>query len=141
MNYNGTGINDSATIIGKAAKDIANGAFKAAKLCPDGIELAAAGDVAVGILIPETESPRAGDDVVVQVKDMGLGIAGAAIEAGALLAADANGKLVAAASGAFIVAQAMEGAEEADQVITVQIIKAGYAAAAKGGSDAGDDNG
>ena len=45
MNYNGTGINDSATIIGKAAKDIANGAFKAAKLGPDGIELAAPASV------------------------------------------------------------------------------------------------
>ena len=130
MYYNGTGINDSATIVAKASDNIANGAFKAVKLTATGIALAAAGEAAVGILIPETESPRMDDAVTVQVKDIGLVMTGAAVDAGDLLAADANGKLVKATEGQFIIAQALEAAADTDAVISAQICKAGYAPAA-----------
>ena len=81
----------------------------------------------VGLLIPETEdSVAAGDDVTVQVKDIGLWTVGAAVDAGALLMSDANGKAVAATAGKFVLAQALEAATAAGQVIHVQIIKAGY---------------
>ena len=127
MAYHGTGINDSATIVAKAAADITDGAFKAVKLTAAGIALCGAGEAAVGILIPETESPKAGEDVNIQVKDIGLGMAGAAVAPGDLLASDADGKLIKAASGKFVIAQALEAAAEADRIISVQLCKAGYA--------------
>ena len=127
MAYHGTGINDSATIVAKAAADITDGAFKAVKLTATGISIAGAGEAAIGILIPETESPKAGEVVNVQVKDIGLVIVGAAVAPGDLLASDANGKLIKAASGKFVIAQALEEAAEADCIITAQVCKAGYA--------------
>lgn len=138
--YHGTGINDSATIVAKAAADIQGGAFLAAMLTKDGVAVAKAGEAAIGIMIPETDSPKAGEDVNIQVKDIGLAMAGAAVEAGDLLTSDANGKLVKAASGNFILATALGAAAAAGQVISVQIIKAGYAAAAASGSGGGSGN-
>lgn len=126
--YHGTGINDSPTIVAKAAANIDSGAFLAATLTKDGIAVAKAGEAAIGILIPETDSPRTGEDVNIQVKDIGLAKVGAAVNAGDLLASDADGRLVKAESGAFILAAALDTATAADQVISVQIIKAGYAA-------------
>lgn len=128
--YIGTGINDSATITGKASADITAGAFLAATLTKDGIAVAKATDAPVGIFIPETETVKQGGEVNVQVKDIGLAKVGAAVNAGDLLAADANGKLVKGTDGAFIVATALETATAADQVIPVQITKAGYVPAA-----------
>lgn len=128
MSYHGTGINDSPTIAGKAAAAITGGAFLAAKLTASGVAVAGAGEAAVGIFIPETDSPSAGADVTVQVKDIGLAMTGAAVDAGDLLASDANGKLIKAASGKFALAVALETATAANQVISVQICKAGYAA-------------
>lgn len=126
--YHGTGINDSPTIVAKASADINGGAFLAAMLSKDGVAVAKAGEAAIGIMIPETDNPKAGEDVNIQVKDIGLAKVGAAVEAGDLLASDADGKLVKATSGAFIIATALDAAETADQVISVQIIKAGYVA-------------
>ena len=86
-----------------------------------------AGAEAVGLIIAESEAAIAsGDDVTVQVKDIGLWIAGAAVNAGAMLMSDANGKAVTATAGKFILAQALEAATAAGQAIHVQIIKAGY---------------
>ena len=126
--YHGTGINDSATIVAKATADIEGGAFLAAMLTKDGVAVAKAGEAAIGIMIPETDSPKVGEDFNIQVKDFGRALFGGAVEAGDLLASDANGKLIKAEAGAFIIAAALDAAAAADQVISVQIIKAGYAA-------------
>ena len=126
MSYHGTGINDSPTIVAKAAANIDSGAFLAAKLTEDGVAVSGAGEAAIGLLIPETESPNAGEDVTVQIKDIGLAKTGAAVNAGDLLASDASGKLIKATSGKFILAAALETATAADQIISVQICKAGY---------------
>lgn len=126
--YHGTGINDSATIVAKASADITGGAFLAAMLTADGIAVAKAGEAAIGIMIPETDSPKAGEDVNIQVKDIGLAMVGAAVNAGDLLASDASGKLVKAEKGDFIIAAALATTAASGQVISVQIIKAGYAA-------------
>lgn len=126
--YHGTGINNSPTIVAKASADITEGAFLAAVLTKDGVDKATAGAVAIGIMIPETESPKTGEDVHIQVKDIGLAKVGAAVDAGDLLASDADGKLVKATAGDFALAVALETATVADQVIPVQICKAGYAA-------------
>ena len=132
MGYFGTIINPSATINAKAAAKIENGAFLAATLTKDGAAVAKAGEAPIGIFIAETETIEAGEDTTIQVKDMGLGMTGAAVDAGDLLAADANGKLIKATCGAFALAVALETATAADQVISIQISKPGYTAASAG---------
>ncbi len=126
--YIGTSINESPVIAAQAGKAITGGALCAVAMDADGVKIvASAGGVAVGLLIPETDDVAVGDTVTVQVKDMGLWKTGAAVAAGDLLTPDATGKATKAASGNFVLAQALESATAADQVIRVQIIKAGYA--------------
>ena len=130
MSYIGTTINSSPTITGKAAATIADGAFLAAAFDKDGtIEVAKADAGALGIFIAETDNIKAGADVTVQVKDIGLWKTGASVKAGAELMSDANGKAVTATAGKFVLAVALEAATAADQIIQVQICKAGYKAA------------
>ena len=125
--YIGTSINESPVIAAQAGQAITNGALLAVAMDADGVKVVStAGGVAVGLLIPETDNVAAGDTVTVQVKDMGLWKVGAAVTAGDLLTPDATGKATKAAAGNFILAQALEAATAADQVIHVQIIKAGY---------------
>jgi hypothetical protein len=125
--YLNTGINDSPTIVGKATSAINGGALLAAKFDTDGgIVLAAAGENAVGILLATTpDSVAAGDDVTAQIKDIGLWKTGAAVAFGAELTPDANGKAKTAAAGDYVIAYALEKANGADEVIKVQIVKAG----------------
>ena len=127
--YIGTSINESPVIAAQAGQAITNGALLAVAMDADGVKVVStAGGVAVGLLIPETDNVAAGDTVTVQVKDMGLWKVGAAVTAD-LLTPDATGKATKAAAGNFILAQALEAATAADQVIHVQIIKAGFASA------------
>jgi hypothetical protein len=129
--YNGTTINDSATIVAAANAAISDGEFLAAKFTSGKIAVCGtAGEHALGIIIPGQASIASGDDVSVQVKDIGRWKAGAAVAVGAELTTDANGKAVTATSGAFILAIALEAAAAAGQIIKVQIIKAGYKPAA-----------
>lgn len=125
--YIGTSINESPVITGKASAAIPAAAMLAAAMDADGVTVAGDGAPAVGLIIAETDDVAAGDDVTIQVKDIGLWKVGAAVAPGALLASDANGKAITAAAGKFIVAQALEAATAADQIIHVQVIKAGYA--------------
>lgn len=78
--------------------------------------------------IAKTDGIAAGEDVTIQVKDIGLWKTGAAVKAGAELMADASGKAITATTGKFILAFALEEATAADQVIRVQVCKAGYKA-------------
>lgn len=122
-----TGINDSPVITGKAATAIENGAFLAAKFDANGgIVLAGAGENALGLLIATTpENVAVGEDVTVQIKDIGLWKTGGAVAAGAELTPDANGAAVTAAAGKYVTAIALEAATAAGQVIKVQIVKSG----------------
>lgn len=122
-----TGINDSPVITGKAAEAIENSAFLAAKFDTNGnIVLANAGENALGLLIATTpEIVSAGEDVTVQIKDVGLWKTGDAVAAGAELTPDANGAAVSAAAGNYVTAIALEAAAAAGQVIKVQIVKSG----------------
>jgi hypothetical protein len=122
-----TGINDSPVITGKATAAIENGAFLAAKFDANGgIVLAGAGENALGLLIATTpENVAAGEDVTVQIKDIGLWRTGGAVAAGAELTSDANGAAVTAAVGNYVTAIALEAAAAAGQVIKVQIVKSG----------------
>lgn len=136
--YIGTSINESPVIAAQAGQAITGGALLAVAMSSTGVKVVStAGDVALGLLIPETDDVAAGDTVTVQIKDMGLWKVGAAVAAGDLLTANAAGKAIKATAGNYILGQALEAATAADQVIHVQIIKAGYApaaAAAAGGN-------
>ena len=122
-----TGINHSPTIVGKSTDAIANGAFLAAKFDETGgIVLAGAGENAIGLLIATTpEAVAAGEDVTVQIKDIGLWKTGAAVAAGAELTADANGAAVTATTGKYATAIALEAAAAPGAIIKVQIVKSG----------------
>lgn len=129
--YIGTAMNESPVLAGEAGAALQNAAMLAVKLDADGaLVLAGAGEPALGVLLPDTEEQAAkGDQVTVQVKDIGLWMAGAAVKAGELLASDAAGKAVPATAGAFILAQALETADADGRPIRVQLIKAGFAPA------------
>lgn len=125
--YTTTSINDSPVITGKATAAIENGAFLAAKFDANGgIVLAGAGENALGLLIATTpEAVKAGEDVTVQIKDIGLWKAGAAVAAGAELTADENGAAKTAVAGNYVTAIALEAAAAPGAVIKVQIVKSG----------------
>lgn len=123
----GTAINTSPTIAGKAGAAITDGAFLAVRFDgPGNIVLAAAGGNALGLLVATTPVAVAiGDDVTVQIKDIGLWTAGAAIAAGADLAPNAAGQAVTAVAGNHVLAVALEAATGAGQTIRVQLVKSG----------------
>lgn len=126
MNYFGTAINESPVIVLKAGEAMKEPQFLA--VAADGT-LAAAGANAMGIITPDCEDNVAvGDDLTVQIKDIGLWLAGEAVNVGDELAVGEGGKAVKAAAGDFIAAVALSEATKADQRISVQIVKAGYKA-------------
>lgn len=119
-------INQSATIVGKAAAKLENPNLLAVKVDTNGaFALPAAGDLCIGIVLADSDTIEAGDDVHVQIKDIGYWMGGGVIAAGSELATDAAGKAVVAESGAFIVAIALEDGAK-DKPVSVQIVKAGY---------------
>ncbi|MCD7867663.1 MAG: DUF2190 family protein [Clostridiales bacterium] len=126
MSYFGTLINESPVIVVQAAADMEKPQFLAVMI--DGT-IATAGANAIGIITADAEdSVKDGDDLTVQVKDIGAWTVGEAVAAGDELTSDASGKAVKATSGSLITAVALEEATAADQRISVQIIKAGYKA-------------
>lgn len=124
MSYYGTVINDSAVIVVKAGEEIPAPAFLA--VGADG-KVATAGKNAIGIVLPGCDDKvTAGDDLDVQIKDIGAWTAGAAVAYGDELAVGEGGKAVKATAKSFIVGIALEKATKAGQRIAVQIVKAGY---------------
>ena len=125
-------INNSSTLPVKAGAEIADVRFKAVKLDANGNAVLAsvAGEAFLGIAIPTTGNAEgkvvAGDTVDVQIKDIGLAMAGAAFEAGKPLTTDANGKLVAAVSGNFIIGYALTASAADGDIIQVQVAKSYY---------------
>ena len=133
--YFGASVNESPVIALPANAAIEGGAMLAVTLSETGLAIAKKGEAAIGILIAETDDIGVGETATIQVKDIGLWKAGAAINAGALLASDANGKAVTAEDGDFILAQALEAATEDGHIIKVQIIKAGKSGSGGAGPD------
>ena len=125
-------INNSATLAIKAGAEIADVRFKAVKLDAYGNAVLASvkGEAFLGIAIPTTGNAEGkvakGGIIDVQIKDIGLAVAGAAVEAGKPLTTDANGKLVAAASGNFIIGYALDAAKADGDIISVQVAKGYY---------------
>lgn len=124
MSYYGTTINDSAVIVVKAGEEIQAPAFLA--VGADG-KVATAGKNAIGIVMPGCDDKvTVGEDLDVQIKDIGAWTAGAAVAYGDELAVGVGGKAVKATAKSFIVGIALEEATKAGQRIAVQIVKAGY---------------
>ena len=125
----GTAINPSPTVTFEAGADLSNARYCALALSGGKLVLPAAGANVLGIAIGETdELVKTGEDVDVQIKDIGKWAAGEAISAGDELATDAAGKAVKATSGKFIVGIALTAASAAGTLVQVQIAKMGYKA-------------
>lgn len=120
MVYTSNMINTSATIVGKAASAITDPRGKAVKYDAYGkfVLASTAGEKFMGIgIVTNDEAIAAGQDVDIQVKEIGLGLAGGSIVAGDELACDANGKLVkTTTSGHFCIGYALEAASSGKYV-------------------------
>ena len=133
-NYNGVQINQSVTIVAEAAAEIADVRNRIMKFDENGkVVLATAGtDIPVGIALIEaglndisgkqSGMVAAGDDVDIQMKDIGVVLTGAAIKKGQEVTSGANGLAAAAAAGNYVLGFALANAE-ADQYLPVQIAK------------------
>lgn len=125
----GISINQSPVIVGVSAADITDGRMKAVKFDANGkiVLCSTAGEAAAGILIAQGDKDiNAGEEVTVQIKDIGYAKAGAAIKAGDLVAVDANGTFKTAAASQFIVGMAVTSAKAAGSVFQIHLTKGGY---------------
>ncbi len=115
MNYIAASINQSPVISMKAGADLADVRGKAVMFDETGgIILASAGKSALGIaVLSNPESINKGDDIDIQIKDIGHVKAGAAVKPGDALAPDANGALVPATSGSYLAIALEGGAKDA----------------------------
>ena len=132
-NFNGSQINQSATIVEQAGADIEDVRNRILAYDGDGnVILAADGTVVpAGIAIIEAgvndisgkESGKvaAGDDVDIQVKDIGYVLAGAAITKGAEVMAS-EGLAVPATAGNYVVGIALSAAAK-DEYCRVQVAR------------------
>lgn len=126
MAYTSTGINTSATIVKPAGAIITGAAGKAVKFNASGEAVLAstAGEAVIGIaLLTNADTIKKGEDVDIQVKEIGKAMVGDAVAAGAELAVKADGTLITATAGQYVVATAIDAATAAGQIINVQITK------------------
>ena len=118
-NFNGTQINQSVTIVEKAGEEIEDCRNKIVKYDENGdVVLATAGtDIPVGVALIESgynditgsESGKVekGDDVDIQIKDIGFVLAGAEIKKGQEVTAGADGKAAVAVTGNYVLGIAL----------------------------------
>ena len=118
-NFNGVQINQSVTIVEKAGADIADCRNRIMTYDENGnVVLATAGtDIPVGVALIEAgyndisgaESGKVvtGDDVDIQIKDIGFVLAGAEIKKGQEVTAGADGKAAVAATGNYVLGIAL----------------------------------
>lgn len=142
-NFNGVQINQTPTITEKAGAEITDCRNRILKYDGDGnVVLATEGtDIPVGIALIEAgyndisgaESGKAavGDDVDIQIKDIGYVMAGTAISKGQEIAAGANGFAAVAADGDYVLGIALTSAKK-DEYCRILITK--YQKASAGGA-------
>lgn len=133
-NYRGVQINQSPTIVEKAGAAIDDVRNLIMKYDTNGdVVVAAAGtDIPVGIALIETgyndisgiEAGKVavGDNVDILVKDMGVVLAGAAVNKGQEVTSDAKGMATPAESGNYVLGIALDNAE-AGEYLSIQITK------------------
>jgi len=126
-------MNNSATIRDVLAADVTDAPHKVVAYDADGkLALPAAdGDPAIGILLSDTAADdsgvsKAGTEVDVLIKDIGLALAGGAVKKGDCVTAAATGAVVKAASGNFILGVAMTEATAEGELVQIQLTKSGY---------------
>ena len=125
--YIGSTINPSPTVIFPTNAAITGARCVALSLSSGKLALPSAGAAVLGISIGETDTnAAAGDEITVQIKDIGKWIAGEAIAAGDELATNAAGKAVKATDGDFIVGTALSTVTAAGSLVQVHISKMGY---------------
>lgn len=125
MTYLATSINESPVISEKAGAEIADVRGKGVKFDENGnvILCSTAGEAILGVgIMTNDEAHKAGDDVDIQIKDIGLVKAGGEIKKGAELAVDATGTFVAAAEGNHVAAIALEAATAAGVYIKARLV-------------------
>lgn len=116
-------INSSPTISEKAGAEIADvrGLLLKYNETGDVIPASTAGEKVIGMgIITNAENIASGEDVDVQVKDIGIVKAGGTIAKGAEIATDATGKAVTATAGQFVIGTALEAATSG-QLFYVQV--------------------
>lgn len=126
MAYTSTPINTSATIVAPAGAAIEGVIGKAIKFDASGnaVLASAAGEAVMGIaVLTNSENAVKGEDITIQIKEIGKAVVGGEVKKGAELAAAADGTLKTATSGQFVVATALDAATAAGQIINVQITK------------------
>ncbi len=131
MNYMGASINTSSVVAEIVGAEMEDGAFCAVKYDENGnvVLCSTEGEIVAGILLPETtQKLSAGDDVTVQIKDIGYCKAGAEIKKGQEVMTDTQGRVIPATAGKFVIGYAMANATAEDEVIQVDIRKCGYKA-------------
>jgi hypothetical protein len=123
-------INNSSTIIAALGMDMTNVPHRAVMYDPDGnVVLADSGEAAIGIIISSTLEPlEAGREVSICIKNITLAEAGDVIAKGDLLTVNAEGQVVPAVSGDGIFGRAFAAANEAGEIIHVQVNCMGYMA-------------
>lgn len=122
----GSTINATPTRVFESLNDIENARGKAVKINSDGLAeiCESESDPFMGLIIYQgRQDVKAGEEISVQIKDIGLGIAGGEISVGDYVTISSEGKLV-KATGSFAVGQAMGNAVE-NQAFYVQITKSG----------------
>ncbi len=131
MNYFGASINTSSVVAETVGAELENGAFCAVKYDKNGnvVLCDTVGELTAGILLPETtQKISAGEDVTVQIKDIGLCKAGAEIKKGQELMTDVQGRVIPVTAGKFVIGYAMASATAENDIIQVDIRKCGYKA-------------
>lgn len=131
MNYFGASINQTPTVAEQAGESIKNGAFLIVKYDNNGNVAICdtEGELATGVLLTETTKELVpGEDVTIQIKEIGLVKAGSAIKKGREVMTDSKGRAVPAASGKFVLGYAMQEAAAENDIIQVDIRKSGYKA-------------
>lgn len=125
--YFGTQINESPTIVLPAGAELTGVQCSALAIQDGKLVKPAKGANVIGIALRTMDDTiKAGEDVTVQIKDIGKWKAGGAIAVGDELTTDANGTAVKAEAGDFVTAIALTSAEEAGTLVQMQIIKAGH---------------
>lgn len=133
-NFNGVQINQSVTIVEKAGAAIADCRNRIMKYDENGdVVLATAGtDIPLGVALIEAgcndisgiESGKVakGDDVDIQIKDIGFVLAGAEIKKGQEVTAGAEGKAAVATTGNYVIGFALNSVA-ADGYCKIQFAK------------------
>lgn len=124
MTYLATSINESPVITEKAGAAITDPRGKGLKYSSGNVVLCStAGETVLGIgIMTNDETIASGADVDIQIKDIGLVKAGAAIAKGAELAVNASGLFVTATAGQYVAAIALEAAAAANVYIKARLV-------------------